>query len=713
MPVVAALIGFLAGAFVWPGSTDSAGREIVAREDAQRLRAVLLLAAEDPAQARAALTTALRDRDPSVRAVAGRLLLRRGGAAESVEAATAWLASTAVRERLAGLQVLRDADELPATARRAVERALRDGDVATRMQALEVLAAHGAAASLGPILGALDDEQRDVRARAARALGSTRDVRAALPLLARVTDGDRQVQAQAVQALGALGDRRAVPALVRLLGEGSAELRAGVIDALGRLGDPAAVPALSALARRGPLDDSARRALGEIGSPDAVEALLSLSREAPAAPELRGALELAGARALPRLVAELSGGTAASASLAADVLGRLGDRRATAPLVSALERRPPVAPAALAALQRLGDPASVAGLARVATGADVAERRALALDALAAIGDDRALAILPRALADGDRGVRAAGLRLAGAVPAPALVGDVAARLRDADAGVRREAVLALGRLPSTEPPSRAVVAAILDALARTPATDDAAVRALGDALERQAGAAAAPELERAYLASAGAARAALARGLAAAHAGAPLASAPVVEALLRDLGASAELALAAADALDGARLSAAQASALDALAARAEDPLRARLFPALARGPGAAQVVSALRDPEAGTALRAAAAWALAAVPAARQALTEAAAGEGPVAANARAALPARQSRSWSTARVVTVDGAPLPGRWIVVAAPGAAPVWALTDLDGRARVSGLPEGAPLVRLAPANGASFETPRR
>jgi HEAT repeat protein len=703
MPVAAALIGFLAGAFVWPGSADPAGREIVAREDAQRLRAVLLLAAEDPARARPPLAAALRDRDPAVRTVAARLLLRRGGAAEAVEAATAWLSSTAPRERLAGLQVLRDADELPAASRRAVERALRDGDVATRTQALEVLAAHGAGASLAPLLGALDDEQRDVRARAARALGPTRDARAALPLLARVSDGDRQVQTQAVQALGALGDRRAVPALVRLLGESSAELRAAVIDALGRLGDPAAVPALSALARRGPLDDSARRALGEIGSPEAVDALLALAREAPAAPDLRGALALAGGRAVPRLIAELSGGTSASASLAADVLGRAGDRRATPALVSALERRPPVAPAALAALSRLGDPASVPGLVRVAASADVAERRALALDALAAIGDDRALVALPRALADGDRGVRVAGLRLAAALAGAGLVSDVAARLRDPDAGVRREAALALARLPAAEPPAGGVVAAILDALARVPATDDVTARALGDALERQAGAAALSDVDRAYLGARGAARAALARGLAAAHAAAPLSSAPVVEALLRDLGGPAELALVAADALAGARLSDAQASTLEAAAARAEDTLRARLFPALARGPGVAQVVSALRDPQAGPALRAAAAWALAGAPAARPALGEAArADEAPVAANARAALAASAGRrSWSAARVVTVDGVPVVGRWVIVTPPGGAPVWAVTDLEGRARVGGLPDGAPLFRLA------------
>jgi len=695
MAVAVALVGFLAGAFTWPGAAPPEAREIVAREDVQRLRAVLALAAEEPSRARALLAPALKDRDPAVRAVAGRLLLRRGGAADAVEAATAWVGTTGARDRLAGLQVLSDADDLPPTSRRAVERALRDGDVATRGLALDVLAAHGASASLVPIIGALDDEHRDVRARAARALGPTHDARATLPLLARVADGDRQVQLQAVAALGVLGNKRAVPALLRVIADLGSDLRGAAIEALGHLGDPAAVPTLIAIARRGPLDEGARRALGEIGSPDAVDALLALARESPVPPDLRGALELAGARGVPRIAAEVENGTTASASLAASVLGRLGDRRATGALVAVVERHAPAAPAALAALARLADPASLPALAHVAAEAEVAERRAVALEALTTIGDDRALVVLPRALADGDRGVRIAALRLAGAVGGPGIATDVAARLADPDAGVRRESALVLVRLAAPEPrgpAARAVVDAVVRAIlaamdrARGPLADDVALRALGDALERHADAGAAPAIERAYLAADGAARAALARGLAVAHATAPLASAPVVDALLRDLAGPAPLALAAAEALDGAKLSAAQASALVAAAARAEDALRARLLPALARGAGLAQVVGVLRDPDAGPGLRAAAAWSLSAAPDARAALREAAdTAEGPVAANARAALaalaaPAR-GRTWTAARIVGVDGTPRAGRWITVTAPGAAPVWATTD--------------------------------
>lgn len=738
MAVALGLLLTFAGTFSWP---EAAGRaperaseidaaELVGHDDSQRVAAVLALASEEPGRARARLVPLLRDRDPAVRAVAARLLARRG-AAEAIEAATAWLAAPAPRDRLAALQVLRDADQLTPAARRAVERALADGDVAARLQAIDVLSARFAPASFGPLLSALDDEHRDVRARAARALGATRDARAALPLVAKLSDGDRQVQLQALAALGALGDRRVVPALVRLVGDGPLELRAAAVDALGRLGDAGAVKALLPLARRGPQDDGARRALGQIGTPEAVEGLLALARVEPVAPDLRDALEVAAPKALARLGDELTAGTPTSARLSADVLGRLGDRRATAALVGAAQRPGAAAPAVLAALARLADPASVPALARIAADDEVAERRVLALDGLAAIGDDRALVVLPRALADAAAPARAAALRLAASVgvgaAAPQLPVQVAALLNDVDADVRREAALALARLcatPAQPPPS--VASAVLAALtrARPSVTDAAALSALGDALERLADGALAPALERAYLSTLAApapARAALARGLAAAHGEAPLVDAAVIEALLRDLAGDDQLAGAAADALVDASLSATQAGAVQAAFARAGDDLQARLAPTLGRSPGGtAQLLAALRDPDAAPSLRAAAAWTVAGLPEAHAALVAAAAqADGAVAANARAALAAGRSRgrAWVAARVVGPDGAPWARRWIVVSAAGGPTLWTLTDLDGRARVRGLPDGAPAggpasttVRLAAATG---EAPAR
>jgi hypothetical protein len=135
---------------------------------------------------------------------------------------------------------------------------------------------------------------------------------------------------------------------------------------------------------------------------------------------------------------------------------------------------------------------------------------------------------------------------------------------------------------------------------------------------------------------------------------------------------------------------------------------LRARLAPAVAAVPdGVDALARVLGDPREGPSVRAAAAWALAGAPAARDALLAAAAtaSEPAVAANARAALAVRAGRGRSRAAAVAlVDAAgdAWPGRWVAFSAGDAGPVWALTDDRGRARVAGLPDG-PLAVSLPA----------
>ena len=694
----------------WPGADDDAARALVARDDGERLRTLLALARVDSSSATALLVSALRDRDPGVRLTAGRLLARRG-AREATVAATAWLSAPAANERLLGLLVLRDAAEQPDDARRAVERALRDGDVTARLQGLDLLQAHPTPGSLGAVVALLDDEIGEVRARALRALAAMADARASLAVTRRLADSDRGVRIEAATTLGALGDRRVVPALLRQLDERSADPRTWVVDALGRLGDGTALPALAQLAARSPRDELARHAtlaLGALGTPAAVEALLVLAREPPGPDDVRLALERAGASAVPRLGREVSAGSPTSARLAATALGRLGDRRATAALVAAVERGGGARLASLEALARLGDPAAVPALVHVAIAAEVPELRVLALDALEATGDAGALVALPHSLEDADPGVRARAARLTGALGGSAQAAGLVARLVDGDALVRSEAARALAHLPSLPD---GLARPLADALPRAPLsapTEDA----LGDVLERVARPEDGAALGRAYLSTRAAdARAVLARGLAAAFSEAPLEDQAVVAALQADVGAGGAPALSAAEALAGARLSGAAAVALRDAFARAEDPVRAGLAPALARIPaGATTLALALADPRTAPSVRAAAAWALAAAPEARAALQQALTSPEPaVAANARAALSvqsvpkdrARRGRRWSAVELRSAADEPLAGRWVTVSAAGGAPVWVMTDSRGRARVVALGDG-PLALSLP-----------
>jgi HEAT repeat protein len=691
--------------FAWPGAAPSGPAvDLAALDQGTRVRAVLTLAGASEKEAppmRELLVPMLRDREIVVRETAGRVLAGRG-VAEAIDAATAWVASTTARERLAGLHVLRDAPALTAGARRAAERATRDGDLATRRQALEVLAGHDPAASFSVVLAALADEHRDVRARAARALGALGDRRAALPLIARLEDGDRLVRAEAIVALGALGERRALPALLRQLDAPALELRLPAVDAVGALGDAGAVPAVARVAQRRPLDDVGRHAilaLGALATPEALEVLRALARDADAMDDVREALARAGAAALPVLRAELAEGTPLTAPLAAGLLGAAGERAATPWLAAAVDARGPAATAAAAALGRLGDEAGVPTLMRAAVArAGDADLRVAALDALAALADDRAAEAALAALGDPDAAVRAAAARAAGACGGPALAPALAVRLSDGDARVRHEAARSLARVAA---PASEVARAILAALSRgLVARDEAALDALGDALERSVGPDDARAAEEAYLASGTGSpgRAPLARALAAAHGPGGPTSRPVVDALVGELAGDGRGAIAAADALASARLGPGQEDAVAAAFAAAEPGVAARLAPALARfRAGQRQLAATLRDPDAGAPRRAAAAWALAGLPEGQAALREASSSsEPPVAANARAALAAgpRGPGGWAAVRLVTPTGEPWPRRWVTMTPPNGPAVWVVTDLDGRARLTGAPPG-------------------
>src|SRR6185369_7726760 len=132
------------------------------------------------------------------------------------------------------------------------------------------------------------------------------------------------------------------------------------------------------------------------------------------------------------LTRELADGTPGSVVIAAAVLGEIGDRRATAPLAEALERHADLAPVALDALARIGDPAAVPALVRAAESGDLETRRR-AYAALLALHDGRSVVTLARGLADSDANVRELAARLAGAIGAQSSAPALAALLGDGE----------------------------------------------------------------------------------------------------------------------------------------------------------------------------------------------------------------------------------------------------------------------------------------
>ena len=692
----------------WPDAIAVAARDAAELPDPQRLRAIERLTAQAGERAFPVLVPLLGDHDPSIRLFAARRLARAGAPA-AVEAATRWITAPDVPlvDRQFGLDVLREVPTLTEDARRAVERALRDSEAAVRISALDAIEKHDLPALLPAVLSVLDDDNREVRVRAIHVVTGKRDPRIAPALLAHIDDADRQVRLDAIRALGT--HPRATAALLRVLGEATDETRFAAMDALAALRAEAAVPSFVALARRRPADEAARRAqlaLGKVGTPAAIAALIALLRAPPVSPETRAAVRATGPAAVPGLERELDAGTPGSAAIAAALLGEIGDRHATAALGAALERRPELAPVALDALASLADPAAIPTLARAAEASDLETRRR-AYAALLALRDPRASVALARGLADADAHVRALAARIAAAIGAQAAAPALAALLADPEPDVRRAAAEGLAIVAA---PSSALVTATLAALAKpdAPEREDGEWRAIGDALERAAGAGDAARLAAAWKGARPPARAALARALAGAQAGRPFADPDLLGQLIDALEGEGPLPIAAAEALAAVEIPEPAHAPFARRAAEATPAVRARLCEAIAKLPdGGGWLAALMRARDETTAVRAAAAWAARRLGDrdARDALATAARDDGDplVAANARAALAVAadarrsQAESWTDARLLAPDGAPVAGQWVEISAAPGAPIWALTDDAGGVRVRGLSAPAAL----------------
>jgi HEAT repeat protein len=676
---LAGLVSSVGGGFSWPGALEIDGRALATLPGPDRPAAAERLAARHGVAAAAPyLAPLLADPEPEVRAYVGRRLARAGDP-RAEAAALGWLTAsgrTLVDKTLA-LDVLSRAPSLSAPARAAIEQAVRDRDAMIRLAALEALGRHEVAPSLAAVLGALDDDSRDVRQQAialvAAAAGEDRAgaARATLPLVERLEDGDHGIRLAALRALGRLGDPRAVPALLRVTAEQPIDLREAAVAVLAAPSMTAAVPTLVGLARRPPPDELARHAqlaLGEIATPPAIAALVEALRRPPVAEETKLGLLAAGPAAVEALAAEVAHGPPSSGARAALLLGQLGDRRATPTLAAAIDTRdgdPALWLVALEALGRLKDPGSFPALARAAE-APQADVRLGAFAALQALGDPRGLVVVDAGLGDPDPHVRTAAVRLAVALdPGCASGGRLARPLADVDPAVRLAAAEATIRCAETVP------------------TRGGAAR-----------------LDAALVAARGEPTPAFLELLAAAHAqeALPLEDHAVIARVLELVAAGGPSAAAAADVLAAAGLSDAEAAALARAFPESAPTVRARLCAAIARAPGGGEWLTALIAATAEPAeVRAAAAWAARDVPSARATL-ELAAREpaGPLARNARAALAAggRQNGAWSALRLLGTGGAPRGGRWVTLSSPGIE-VDVRTDDTGVARLEGLPRDA------------------
>jgi HEAT repeat protein len=72
-------------------------------------------------------------------------------------------------------------------------------------------------------------------------LGAIGDRQAVPPLIQALRDGNKYVRAAACRALGAIGDGQAVPHLIQALRDRNSDVREAACEALGEIGDPQAL----------------------------------------------------------------------------------------------------------------------------------------------------------------------------------------------------------------------------------------------------------------------------------------------------------------------------------------------------------------------------------------------------------------------------------------------------------------------------------------
>jgi HEAT repeat protein len=418
---------------------------------------------------------------------------------------------------------------------------LEDEDTNLRIQAALILGQRRDRRATPALIAHLRDEDANVRFHVIESLGRLHAAEASEALTEIALERDFFLAFPAIQALTEIGNTLAAPRLVPLLADEM--LRAPVIEALGKLGDEdVTVPlvqwlntsdapteviadALSGLfsryeSRYGAGDhiaDLVRRHITAIGRQNVLDAVQRVSADRlPGMARVLGwfegeavqraltrllgqdtvrshvveALVRNGAVVVVPLIEQLHAEDLDTRQAAAVALGRIGDRRATQPLIAALDE-PELTLAAAGALARIGDGAAFEALVTRLGDPDAAVRQAV-IAALNSIGHEDMPRRVVTLLADADPIVREAALKIAGYFGYPDCLDRVLACCRDQNETVRRTAVEQLpffegdvfaALVSALEHDAASVRAAAAAALARVehPSRTAALLRALND----------------------------------------------------------------------------------------------------------------------------------------------------------------------------------------------------------------------------------------
>ncbi len=420
---------------------------------------------------------------------------------------------------------------------------LKTGEADLRMQAALALGEQSNPAASSALVGALDDPDPNVRFHVIESLGKLQAAEAVDALAEIAESRDFFLAFPAVDALARIDDSRMASRLVPLLDDET--LCAPVAEALGRLGDGDVTRALVAVLNRsqppvgsvaaaianlydeyegryeGGLyiisefqasldatgaqnlldalsDDRVRELrpvvllLGWIQSPAVARALTQLLGHSACRTDVIEALVRHGSGVVDVLVDRLDADDEQVRLAAVAALGKLGDRRSTAPLTRLLTADRTVVIAAAAALAKIGDPSAFRPLLGLIAHPDATVRQA-AISALNSLGHpDMERSIAPL-LADVNPHVRESAVRIAGYFGYAGCADAMFERCRDDVESVRRAALehvalmdearalpVLLGAIATETPRARAGVAIALGRIVQLE-SQSALRRALGD----------------------------------------------------------------------------------------------------------------------------------------------------------------------------------------------------------------------------------------
>lgn len=365
------------------------------RPDVRRWAAELLGRLNDPA-ATGPLLVRLTDPDPGVRATVAEALGKLADK-RAVEPLV-WMSRQDPEERCraSAIWALHSIGDVMLRPHLPM---LASKDLATRMRAREAVCAKGKGVVLA-VADLLQHEDPIVRRTAAEILGTIGDERPLDALLAASDDPDSGVRGAASQALRGYRSEKTVRVLIARLAQPDTDVAAEAAAALAAQGE-IAVPSLVELlgSERRELQATAADVLGKIGDARATDSLLKLLDHSDAWVRTSAARALGGLKdkkAAERLIGLLRDATSSVRVAAAEALGEMKVTGAVKPLLELLRHREMALQVVVArALGRIADPAAFGALVDAVEQGEVLLRIA-AIEALVEYRDQRVVPFLKK-----------------------------------------------------------------------------------------------------------------------------------------------------------------------------------------------------------------------------------------------------------------------------------------------------------------------------